>query len=889
MNKSNQNQEILKIALAGYLHDIGKFAERAYGGHGSGGKLKIAFYPDEKFLNDNASRYQPQYDGHFSHRHALFTAALIDQLEEIFPPEFNSANWGLTDPLINLAAAHHKPETPLEWIIAVADRIASGWDRDSFEKYNRQAGDFTGYKKVRLLPLFEALSTKEVKRPEKESDFSFRYALKELSPLYFFPEKADICVPQDSKKASMEYQRLFESFVLHLEKIEHRDNPALWFEHFDSLFLIHAANIPAATVPPVIPDVSLYDHCRVTSALASALFQFHHETQTLEADRIREFANDATQRFLLIQGDFHGIQDFIFSHGGSTGKSAAKLLRGRSFYVSMLSELAADFLTRKLELPITSVVLNAAGKFTILAGNTVQTKIRTQEVEKAVNSWLLKHFFGQVSVGISFVGASCKDFVSKNFEVLMARMAEKAELKKFQRFDPFENTGVFKGFLDSFSHEGFGLCPYCGKRPASKDGEIQHGKEDPDFACLICSDQLYIGESLVKEPRIAITKTGAELHGRHIQIPIFDEYLLSFDVSGKLKDLARQGQLLKYWDISISEKGEISRDFTAKFLNGYVPKYSEEDNQDDRLLHGKKSEKTQEELIESVKNGLPKTFLHLAKKALNFTGKTGQICGIEALGVLKADVDNLGLLFSCGLPQDRQSLSRTATLSRQLNFFFAVFIPFKLKIEPAFKEIYTVFAGGDDLFLIGPWNKIISFASFLQKSFAQYVCNNPEITISAGITVEKPDEPVYSISWQAEEALHSSKTGGRNALTLFGETVTWESFLELEERKNTLEKWLDEGFINTATLYRFHHLAAMARQESILKRENLEWDQEDFEALKWRARFKYTVVRNTGKQLKKEVREKAIFDVLQACEWLSKHHGGMKIPIWQILYNKRGS
>ena len=36
----------------------------------------------------------------------------------------------------------------------------------------------------------------------------------------------------------------------------------------------------------------------------------------------------------------------------------------------------------------------------------------------------------------------------------------------------------------------------------------------------------------------------------------------------------------------------------------------------------------------------------------------------------------------------------------------------ELKNSEEFKDIYTVFAGGDDLFLIGPWNKIVDFAFF---------------------------------------------------------------------------------------------------------------------------------------------------------------------------------
>ncbi len=69
---------IYKIAIAGLLHDIGKFAER--------GGLNVS----NEYLNNNAGQYQPYYNGHYSHKHAVYTAAFIEQIEKLLPEEFNS-------------------------------------------------------------------------------------------------------------------------------------------------------------------------------------------------------------------------------------------------------------------------------------------------------------------------------------------------------------------------------------------------------------------------------------------------------------------------------------------------------------------------------------------------------------------------------------------------------------------------------------------------------------------------------------------------------------------------------------------------------------------------------------------------------------------------------
>lgn len=103
------DETVLKIAMAGFFHDIGKFADKNW------------FNISEQFLIDNADLYQPHYKENYTHRHAVYTAAFIDHIEKLLPQKLNQANWGLEDSFMNLAAGHHKPETRLQWIIATAD------------------------------------------------------------------------------------------------------------------------------------------------------------------------------------------------------------------------------------------------------------------------------------------------------------------------------------------------------------------------------------------------------------------------------------------------------------------------------------------------------------------------------------------------------------------------------------------------------------------------------------------------------------------------------------------------------------------------------------------------------------------------------------------------
>ncbi|OEU51306.1 MAG: type III-A CRISPR-associated protein Cas10/Csm1 [Desulfobacterales bacterium S3730MH5] len=868
------DETVLKIAIAGFMHDIGKFAG------------EDILHVSNEFLNNNADLYQPHYEGRYTHKHAVYTAAFIDRIEKLLPKVFNRAHWGLEDTFINLAAGHHKPETPMQWVIAVADRISSGWDREEFDQEYNRAVPWRDYKKTRLLPIFERLMHEQEAAPETSADYSYSYPLKELSTRNIFPDLGTCICPADDEAANTEYKNLFDEFVDGLERLLHKDeNLELWFEHFESLVMVFASSIPSARAGNVIPDVSLYDHSKVTAALAVAIYLYHKQTDSLVVEAIKDYGD---RKFLIISGDFYGIQDFIFCESGDVRKLRAKILRGRSFAISLFSELAADMLCREIGIPSICTVLNAAGKFTVIAPNAPEAKDAIHTVEEKVNDWLMDISYGENSVGIASVEATANDFVNGRFIEIWDKLALVMEKKKLQKIDLERHGGVAKDYLDGFDNTlERRLCPFCGKRPSSPEAENSRYLAESISACKICRDHIFLGENLVKEDRLAIATTEANLRDpdKRLLEPIFGLYQVAF-VEGAMRELARSGQLLKYWDISISADGAVAKEVTARFINGYVPKYSAEDHNDERLLEGAKSEEKKLELIDQMKLGDPKTFEHVANKSLNPRENGNGFRGIEALGVLKADVDELGMLMSCGLRKERFTLSRIATLSRQMNYYFAVYLPHLLKSDPRFKNVYTVFVGGDDLFLIGPWNRMIELATLLQKTFGDYVCHNEKIHFSAGITLHKAHTPLDDLAEGAESALERSKDEGRNRITLFRETAKWSEFLALVEVKGEIERWKDSKLVNNAMIYRFNDFIEMAGLANLVLKEG-EIAIEDMECLKWPAMFCYSVERNIGKEFKDEARNEAIREVSKAKLWLGRYGAKLKMALWDIIYNHR--
>lgn len=866
------NERALEIAIAAFLHDIGKFADERV--------LDIS----KEYAINNADLYQPFYQGRHTHRHALYTAAFIERMERVLPDRLKAVHWGLEEGLINLAAGHHKPQTPLQWIITVADRVSSGLDRAGYEEHSARAISPRDYKKTRLLTLFERLSLAD-DNATSTRQWNYYYPLKPVSPRNIFPRLQQEGPERNKESAEKDYADLFAGFLENLERMLHgAENLSLWFEHFENLMMIFTSSIPAARAGNIIPDVSLFDHCKTTAALASSLYLYHSTTDSLQQAAVTD---DSLKRIMLVGGDFYGIQKFIFSDGGEAGKNRSKILRGRSFAVSLMTELAADMLCREIGIPSVAIVLNAAGKFTLIAPCTDAAKRAVETVEGAVNDWLLRVSCGESALGISWVEATTGDFVKDRFVELRDQLAEKMEQRKYRKIDLDRFGGVVDDYLERFRNDlRHPLCPFCGKRPSSVEVEGSPIIGEDQSACKICCDHILLGTDLVKKSRLAVTTKDADIRGPDKLLePLFDTYQVAF-VDGKLNELARSGKLLKYWDVGIDASGQVARDISAKFINGYVPVTRAEDWQDERLWISAKSEQKKAERLGPLQLGAPKTFNHIASTALSLA-ENGKPCGVEALGVLKADVDHLGLLMSCGLPSEHFTLSRLSTLSRQLNWFFALYLPHLLKTDRTYSDIYTVFAGGDDLFLIGPWNRIIDLAALLDRQFREYVCHNPDIHLSAGISVHKVHTPLERMAEEAEAALKQAKNRGRNRLTLFAETATWTEFHQLQEIKAILRQWVEQGQVNNAMIYRLNDFIALAEAERRVLDRSEDVTRADMECLKWHAHFSYALERNVGKQLKGDARRSFVEEFAQVAIWLKEYGAMLKMALWDVIYNRR--
>lgn len=798
----NLSDPSTRIALAALLHDVGKLAERA--------RIEV----NREQLEIWKQLDCPHWDGRPTHIHAAYTTAGFAAIEAHLPtrsllmaePFGERGETDADDSLINAAARHHRPETFLQWIIATADRLASGFEREEFEKYNRaEEGTATGrnHYQARLLPLFE-----RIRLDSKVPDAAvYCQPLKPLSPAAIFPVKRADNEPADNSSAQSEYRDLWDAFLAALEKLprSHRDNLPLWLDHFDSAWLAYTHAIPSATAGKTRPDVSLYDHSKAVAALAVALWRWHRETGHEGAEAIvamKDRSDWKEPKFLLVQGDFSGIQDFIFAEGGQTQRQAAKLLRGRSFQVSLLTELAALSVLEALGLPPTSQIVNAAGKFLIVAPNTVEAQTALAGVRQRLDAWFLEQTFGESGISIVWQAAACDDFTQNRFADLMIRLFAALEEAKLQRFSLAGDAAPAAIRKAHFSGDP---CAFDGRRPA-------HTSVDGKPASALAVDQIAIGK-LLADPRfdrLLVVREAAGLRDsgavKTLSLNYFGNriaFARNEDTIGKFGELASSGQLLRCWDFSLPDAnaGEpLFGGYARRDVNAYVPVFDAAKAD----WEATKYSRLQEEVGLDREAPL-KTLNHLAcEDRLPKDQSLEHWQGIVALAVLKGDVDNLGAIFQQGIRP--ATFAKMAALSRQMNTFFAVYLPWLCRKN--FANTYTVFAGGDDFFLIGPWHSTQRLASRLAEDFARYVAGNPELHFSAGIALAKPGVPIRALAANADEALEQAKQGDKNAVTCHRVRVDWAQFAEL----SVLEDWFAQRReqLSTGFVYRLLRLAEMA-------------------------------------------------------------------------------
>lgn len=198
--------------------------------------------------------------------------------------------------------------------------------------------------------------------------------------------------------------------------------------------------------------------------------------------------------------------------------------------------------------------------------------------------------------------------------------------------------------------------------------------------------------------------------------------------------------------------------------------------------------------------------------------------GDSYLGVLRMDVDGLGQRFIKGF----DSISQYKMFSKRLVDFFNKRIV-ELQAEDEFKHyLNIIYSGGDDLFIVGRWDKTIDFADRIRKETA-YNFSDDNITISGGVSIVKPKFPIAKaaeLAGEAEDAAKEFRNGEKNAFHFLGKTVSWnKEFDYVRSYKNQFMDLIQRYEMRKAILHKLMLYASIAdmNKELALKGKPLDY------------------------------------------------------------------
>lgn len=490
--------------------------------------------------------------------------------------------------------------------------------------------------------------------------------------------------------------------------------------------------VPSSTSKQEIADISLFDHQKLTAALASCIYEY------LEESNINNYKDElfakaqnfySKNAFLLYSIDISGIQNFIYT---INSEGALKTLRSRSFYLEIFMEAILDKLLDDLNLSRANIIYTGGGHCYVLLPNTMHTKQTVEAFENDVNMWLLKKFKTKLYIASGWSECSAKALQNSpegSYAELFSNMSSIISNKKLKRYSAQAIINLNK----SDSSEGLRECKVCKSLDNLKNVSESNDNQKNGTYCDFCARIISFSKKVLNSSFFSIVT-----HDSDDGLPLpFGMYLVP-DTEESLRDkMQNDASFVRCYG---KNKMYIGQDVSTKL---WVGSYHTGSSTDQMAKEGK---------------------------------------GIERIAVLRADIDNLGQAFVHGFERDNDSyyvtLSRTAVLSRQLSLFFKYHInhilengKYSIDGDLSKRLIDIVYSGGDDVFVVGAWKDVIEFSVDLHNELEKFT--DGTLTISAGIGIYDAKFPISICAKEVEGLEDNSKNypdsynPQKNAVTLF--------------------------------------------------------------------------------------------------------------------------
>ncbi|QHW35983.1 type III-A CRISPR-associated protein Cas10/Csm1 [Staphylococcus ursi] len=657
------------------------------------------------------------------------------------------------------------------YITYIADNIASGIDRRDVIEEGDQENEKHAFNFDKNTPLFSVFN---IVNSQTQGQTEGKFIFSKESHIEY-PKNEEV------QYTSGNYTQLMEDMKQDLiEKIKVNEH------HFSSLLQWTESlwqYVPSSTNKNQLVDISLYDHSRITCAIASCIYDY------LTEKNICDFQNELfsnykkTQAFydenafLLLSMDMSGIQDFIYNISGS---KALKSLRSRSFYLEIMIEVIVDEFLYRVGLSRANLLYTGGGHAYLIVPNTNYVKEQVELFQYDIKEWFIQEFTTDLSLSIAYEACSGNDLMNSNgnYKTIWRNVSNKLSDMKSQKY-------TAKDIL-RFNHEhshGDRECKEC----LRSDTEINE-----EGLCSVCEGIISISNDLRDKSFFVVSNSGK------LKMP-FNNFLNVLNYE-EAETLANHDDNAKIYSKNEPFVGQgISTNLWMCDYD-YASQYEE-------------------------------------MKYSGISSYAERSVGIRRLGVVRADIDNLGTIFISGIPENYNSLSRTATLSRQLSLFFKYELTNLLKGY----QITAIYSGGDDLFLIGAWDDIVEASIHINDRFNAFTMG--KLTISAGIGMFNAKYPISKMAFETGLLEEAAKTGDKNQVALWmnekvygwkelKEQVLKEKLSLIQEAFKTTDKHEKAFIYKILVLLRNKEQINIARLAYLLSRSKM---TNDFSSLvfKW--------------------------------------------------------
>jgi len=768
------------VVLGALTHDIGKLAERA----------GLAL-PDELSGRVEQARFA----------HEPFSLWFVDELIA------GGADWGVDgEEWRRLVSRHHAAERADEMLLRIAERL-------SVDEPAEEAGDAEAARGRPEVRLRRAAAALREETGRKDAAICHPLAKLSLAKSFLLPETT-------KPGTAADYDRLWRGLLDAARSVRPGDIGGLL-----AVLKSFTWAAPSNAGAEDFSDVSLYEHLKSSAAIAACLSRaLRDQEQIVELDaaltrlRLGELT-EADEKALaqplcaLIKGDISGTQDFLYL---LTSDGAARGLRGRSFYLQLLTETVARWMLGQCGLEATNLLYAGGGHFYLLAPLAeVERNWADWQAKIARRMWRAHH--GDLGLALGYVKVSARDFVasgngSEGFAAKWAEVSQRTNESKQRKWMELDGAEMFNAI---FTARQMGtveteMCQVC------------HGEwiPKPEFVagetrkCGRCESFENLGRQLRDAQRL-VTFTVPE-----------------FDAPG-----------IWDWEATLRSFGVAAHLMRSEPELPFTPPGATAVNVDllnDTNLPGETGDW----------GGLPVSFGFrlLADATPIKPGRDGdaEIAefsdlaeaseGVKWLGVLRMDVDDLGEVFRTKLGA-QASIARVSTLSESLRLFFEGHAPRLCqrhnqlsrerkerpdKVESSRKrdKVCLIYAGGDDLFVVGAWSVLPMLAKEIRDDFRRFV-GGDHLTLSGGVAIEHQKYPLYQLADDARRALDDQAKAFRpqkDAICFLQKSMGWDQFEKVDVWRGELRRMLggknDEGRVARGLLSRLIEIHALYQENA---------------------------------------------------------------------------